>query len=146
MNNLNESTVMSGVICNNCKTTIPDHTIGQHMDKEFMSNLHTCKKLFEVPNYRNINAYYVAPTNTRDSRICIEEKKRVSSSKVARKYFSFDYQFGDVQKQAFRILQKAGFKIMARSADNDKYIFLVDNWGDNYIKISDLKNRKALPK
>jgi hypothetical protein len=38
MNNLNESTIMSGVICNNCKTTIPEHTIGQHMDKEFMSN------------------------------------------------------------------------------------------------------------
>lgn len=135
---LNESTIMSGVICNNCKTTIPAHTIGQHMNKDFMSSLHTCKKLFDVPNYRNINAYYVAPTNTRDSRICIEETRRVSSSKASRKYFSFDYEFGDVQKQAFHILQKAGFKIMARSADNDKYIFLVDNWGDDYIQISGL--------
>ena len=78
------------------------------------------------------------PTNYRDSRICIEEKGRVSSSKAARKYFSFDYEIGAVQKQAFSILQKAGFKIMARSADNDKYIFLVDNWGDDYIQISDI--------
>ena len=99
MNNLSESTIMSGVICNNCKTTIPDHTIGQHMDKEFMSSLHTCKKIIDVPNYRNINAYYVEPTNYRDSRICIEEKGRVSSSKAARKYFSFDYEFGDVQNK-----------------------------------------------
>jgi hypothetical protein len=76
-----------------------------------MSNLHTCKKIIDVPNCRNINAYYVGPTTHRHARICIEEKARDSSSKVARKYFSFDYQFGDLQKQAFRILQKAGFKI-----------------------------------
>ena len=138
MNNLNESTVMSGVICNNCKTTIPDHTIGQHMDKEFMSNLHTCKKLFEVPNYRNINAYYVSPTNTRGARVCIEEKNTYSGNKTTRKYFSYCYNTGDVQKQAFNILQAGGFNVMARSGDVNKYIFLVDNWGEDYIKISDL--------
>lgn len=138
MNDLNELTIISGVICNNCKTTIPDHTIGQHMDKEFMSDLHTCKKIIDVPNYRNINAYYVSPTNTRGARVCIEEKNTYSGNKTTRKYFSYCYKTGDVQKQGFNILQAGGFNVMARSGDVNKYIFLVDNWGEDYIKISDL--------
>ena len=138
MNDLNELTIISGVICNNCKTTIPDHTIGQHMDKEFMSDLHTCKKIIDVPNYRNINAYYVSPTNTRGGRICIEEKNTYSGNKTTRKYFSYCYKTGDVQRQGFNILQAGGFNVMARSGDVNKYIFLVDNWGEDYIKISDL--------
>ena len=96
------------------------------------------KEIYEVPNYRNINAYYVPATNTRGDRVCLEEKMRYNDHKTARKYFSYDYKFGDVQKQAFHILQNAGFKVMARSATLDKYIFLCDNWGDDYIKISDL--------
>lgn len=96
------------------------------------------KEIYEVPNYRNINAYYVPATNTRGARICLEEKMRYNDHKTARKYFSYDYKFGDVQKQAFHILQTAGFNIMARSATLDKYIFLCDNWGDEYHQISDL--------
>jgi hypothetical protein len=100
-----------------------------------MSNL---KEIYDLPNYRTIHVRFIAPTNYRCSRLCIEEKKRYNEHKPDRKYFDIDERLGSVQKQAFKILQNAGFKIMARSENVKTYTFMVDNWGDDYIKISDL--------
>ena len=96
------------------------------------------KKLFDVPNYRNINAYFLPPTNYRAARICIEETHTYNDYKTTREYFPYCYGTGGTDKQAFNILQAAGFNVMARSYNVNKYIFLVDNWGEDYIKISDL--------
>ena len=100
-----------------------------------MSNL---KEIYEVPNYRTIHVRFIAPTNHRCARLCIEEPSTYNNHKPERKYFDIDAMVGGVQKQAFKILQNAGFKIMARSENVKTYTFMVDNWGDDYIKISNL--------
>lgn len=37
-----ETTIVSGVVCNKCKSTLPDHTMAQHLDVDFMKKLHCC--------------------------------------------------------------------------------------------------------
>ena len=37
---ITDDTVLSGVICNKCKKTLPDHTVADHMDKEHP--VHVC--------------------------------------------------------------------------------------------------------
>ena len=39
---LNDYTVMHGVICNACKGVLEPHTIGNHLDKDFMKDFHVC--------------------------------------------------------------------------------------------------------
>ena len=38
------ATMITGVMCNKCKATLPDHTMEQHLDINFMKNFHTCEK------------------------------------------------------------------------------------------------------
>ena len=35
-------TIISNVICRKCGETLPDHTVLDHLDEEFMEDLHTC--------------------------------------------------------------------------------------------------------
>ena len=97
------------------------------------------KKLSELRNFRKINARYIGPTDTRVSRICLEEKKRYNDQSTKRKYFSYCYKTGDVQKQAFDILTNNGFNIEGTTSDIDSYGFLCDNWGEDFKKIESLK-------
>ncbi len=35
-------TIISNVICRKCGETLPDHSVLEHFDEQFMTNLHTC--------------------------------------------------------------------------------------------------------
>ena len=134
-------TILSGITCKKCGCTILDHSVENHFDENFMNEFHTCqdtRQSHEIPNYRQINVYYVSPTNHRGARICIEEKKRHNDAPTERKYFPYNYKIGDVINQGIKILQDNGFNIICRTEDAEKYTILVDNWNDDYIRIKNL--------
>ena len=35
-------TIISNVVCRKCGKTLPDHTVLEHFNEDFMTNLHTC--------------------------------------------------------------------------------------------------------
>lgn len=96
-------------------------------------------KSYELQNLRQIKVSFLSPTNYRGSRIKIYEPKRYNDDKKQSKIFSYSYEIGDVQEQAFKILINNGFKIISRASDFNNYIFLCDNWGENFIEINNLK-------
>lgn len=93
----------------------------------------------EAPNYRQIKVKYLAPTNHNGSRIKIYEPKRYNNDKTQGKIFSYCYKTGDVQEQAFNILKNNGFNIVCKASEFENYIFLCDNWADDFKQIKDLK-------
>lgn len=88
-------------------------------------------------NYRSIFVKFLGPTNHRGDRIVLKDKDRNESIT-----FSFDYSIGNVQQQAFRILKKGNFNIIGKSYIQGYYLFLCDNWGENFVRLKDLKNIK----
>lgn len=96
------------------------------------------KKSFEIPNYRLIKVGFVSPTKTRGARIVIFEPARYNDDKTQRKYFSFDYSIGDTMEQAYQILTRNGFNIVARASEVENYIFLCDNWAEDFKNINEL--------
>ena len=42
---ITDDTVLSGVICNKCKETLPDHTVADHMDEEHP--VHVCPHSYQ---------------------------------------------------------------------------------------------------
>ena len=97
------------------------------------------KQAFEVENLRQIKVKYLAPTNYSGSRIKIYEPKRYYDDKTTSKVYSYDYEIGDVMEQAYQILVNNGFNVVCRASELENYIFLCDNWADEFIKIKDLK-------
>tara|TARA_B100000497_G_scaffold108224_1_gene126273 strand:- start:646 stop:945 length:300 start_codon:yes stop_codon:yes gene_type:complete len=95
------------------------------------------KEVHEIPNYRKIDVYYLAPTNHRGARICISEKY-LTGHNTQRKYYSYCYRTGDTMQQGYQILIDAGFNVICRGSDNGKYFFLCDNWGDDFIEVKNL--------
>lgn len=98
------------------------------------------KKVHEIQNFRMIKVSFVAPTNSRGARIKLTETKRYNEQKTETKIFSYCYQTGDTEQQAFDILTKNGFDIVARCSDVDNYIILCNNWGEDFKKINELKD------
>jgi len=97
------------------------------------------KKAFEIKNLRQIKVKYLPPTNYSGSRIKIYEPKRYNEDKVESKIYSYCYETADVMEQAYNILINNGFNVICRASEQDNYIFLCDNWSNEFIKISELK-------
>lgn len=90
------------------------------------------KQGYEVTNLRQIKVKYISPTNSRGSRVKIYEPKRYDSDKVKSVTLSYDYSIGDIMEQAYRYLVDKGFNVIARASEYDNYIFLCDNWSEEY--------------
>ena len=88
---------------------------------------------------RMIEACALPPTNTRGCRVKIFEKARGNDDRQKTKIVGFDYENDSVQEQAQALLEKAGFNIVCVSSWRDSYVFLVDNWGSDYVEIKDIK-------
>jgi predicted molibdopterin-dependent oxidoreductase YjgC len=97
------------------------------------------KKAYQLQNLRQIKVSFLGPTNNRGARIKIYESKRYNDDNTKSKIFSYSYSIGDVMEQAFQILVNNGFNVVCRASDFDNYIFLCDNWGENFIEINNLK-------
>jgi len=104
-----------------------------------MKTSKTVKQAFEITNLRQIKVTYIGSTNSRGSKICISEPARGTNEQTQRKYFSFSYEYGDITEQAFQILRSNGWNIICRCSDSKGYIFLCDNWSDEYLEIKNLK-------
>ncbi len=89
--------------------------------------------------YRMIEATALPRTNTLPCRVKIFERPRFSNDRQKSKVFSFEQEHDNVLDQAEAVLIRSGFNIKARAEHRDAYVFLVDNWGENFIKIKSLK-------
>ena len=92
-------------------------------------------KYIEITNTRSIFIKFLGPTNTKGSRIKLIDKYRNNESKT----FSYSYEYANVLEQAVNILESNGAKIICRSSTPDHYIINIENWGDEFINIKDLK-------
>ena len=97
------------------------------------------KTINEMQNLRMIKVTFLAPTNTRGARVKIYETNRYYDDKTESKTFSYDYQIGDIQQQAFEILTKNGFNVICRASEFNNYVLLCQNWGEDFKQIKDLK-------
>lgn len=93
------------------------------------------QKLESVSNYRQIKIKYISPTNTRGSRVCIYEPKRYNNDKTEKVFLSYDYSIGCIQQQALNYLVSKGFNIVAKASELENYIFLADNWADEFREL-----------
>ena len=93
-------------------------------------------KYFEIKNHRTIKVKYLGPTNYRGSRIKIYDTQ---NKKTISKTFSYDYEIGNVEEQAFKILIENGWNVVGRGGDFENWIFFCDNWGEDYKHINELK-------
>ena len=89
----------------------------------------------ETTNTRSIFVKFLAPTNSKCSRIKLIDKYRDNESKT----FSYCYKTNNVLQQAINILKSNGANIVCRSSITDYYIINIENWGDEFLNIKDLK-------
>ena len=92
-------------------------------------------KYIEITNTRSIFVKYLAPTNHKGGRIKLIDKYRNNESKT----FPYSYEFANTLEQAVNILENNGAKIICRSSTPDYYIINIENWGDDFLNIKDLK-------
>tara|TARA_R100001369_G_scaffold23361_5_gene42995 strand:+ start:26 stop:346 length:321 start_codon:yes stop_codon:yes gene_type:complete len=104
-----------------------------------MKTSKTTKHAFELSNLRQIKVSYIGATNTRGSRVCISEPNRSNQEPTQKKYFSYSYKYGDIMEQAYNLLKFNGWNIICRASDSKGYIFLCDNWSDEFLEIKNLK-------
>lgn len=93
---------------------------------------------YQVQNLRQIKVKYISPTNNRGARVKIYEPKRYNNDSTQSKTFSYSYKYVDTQKQAYKILISNGWNVICSASEVNEYIFLCDNWGDDFKLISEL--------
>jgi hypothetical protein len=97
------------------------------------------KTINEIKNLRMIKVSFLTPTNSRGARIKIYETNRYNDEKTQSKVFGYDYRIGDVQQQAFEILQANDFNVICRASEYGVSVLLCDNWGEDFKQINELK-------
>ncbi len=93
---------------------------------------------YQVQNLRQIKVKYISPTNNRGARVKIYEPKRYNNDSTQSKTFSYSYKYGDIQKQAYKILISSGWNVICSASEAKEYIFLCDNWAEDFKLISEL--------
>tara|TARA_R100000963_G_C4557070_1_gene47500 strand:+ start:190 stop:495 length:306 start_codon:yes stop_codon:yes gene_type:complete len=92
-------------------------------------------KLNDIKNYRQIKIKYLGPTTHNGSKLCIYEPKRYNKDITKRVYLPYDHSIGCIQEQAYKYLIDKGFNIVSKASEFENYIFLADNWADDFIEI-----------
>ncbi len=88
------------------------------------------EKYYNIKNTRAIKVKFVGATNTKGSRIKLTDD--YLSERKQSVFVSYDYSIGNVAEQGLKYLIDKGFNIIARASNENEYIFLVDNWVDDY--------------
>ena len=87
-----------------------------------------------MQNLQTIEIKYLSPTNTKGARVkLIDTRFKVSE------ILSYDYEIGDIVKQAIQHLKNKGFNVIFKSYDElnkKQYIFLDNFEGINQTLIS----------
>ena len=92
---------------------------------------------YKIKNTRAIEVNFLSPTNYRGARIKLTDNY---IDKKESKIFSYCYKTGNVLQQAINILKFNGANIVCRASHKDKYIVNIDNWGNEFLNINNLKN------
>lgn len=92
-------------------------------------------KVQDIKNLRVFKVKYIAPTNTRGSRVEIKESKRFFDDKDVKVTLSFDYGTGCILKQSIQYLTERGFDIICTGSEVGTYYIMVDSWGENFKEL-----------
>ena len=95
-------------------------------------------KAYQLQSFRQIKVKFISPTNHRGARIKIYEPKRYNDDSTQSKTFSYSYKYGDIHEQAYNILMSNGWNVLSTASEANEYIFLCDNWGEDFKSISEL--------
>ena len=95
-------------------------------------------KEYKVQNLRQIKVKYISPTNNKAAKVKIYEPKRYKDDSTQSKTFSYSHKYGDIKEQAFEILKSNGWNVICSASEVNGYIFLCDNWGEDFKEISEL--------
>ena len=87
-----------------------------------------------MSHYRGIKIKYLGATDYRGSRIKLTDE-RFSQSKT----INYSYNSGHTIDQAIDYLNNNGFKVVGYSEMKNDYVIFCDNWGDDCIKLKDIK-------
>ena len=91
------------------------------------------KRALKIPNLRQIKVKAIPPTSHRGMRVCIYEPKRFYSQSVDRVYLPPNDV--NIMYQAIEYLEAKGFNIINRASEHGEYIFLCDNWAEEYVNL-----------
>jgi len=91
------------------------------------------KKFYSIENTRAIKVKYIPCTNTRGARVKLTDD--YLSERKQSVYLSYDYEVSDVAKQALEFLIDKGFNVVARASNVNEYLFMVNNWNDDYLTL-----------
>ena len=97
------------------------------------------KQAHDIPNYRVIRAKCLPATNDRGYRVKIWEVPPFNDMREISKTLPFCYTTDSVQQQALDALIRNGFNVVGRSSDKTCYMFIVNNWSDEFVGVSDIK-------
>ena len=95
-------------------------------------------KSYQLQNLRQIKVKFISPTNLRGARVKIYEPKRYKDDSTQSKAFSYSYDYGDIHEQAYKILISNGWNVICSASEVNEYIFLCDNWGEDFKSINEL--------
>jgi hypothetical protein len=96
----------------------------------------------KVKNHRAIFVKFLGRTEKSPERIKFNDYYRKGENKIVK----YSYHFDSIQEQAYNQLKKSGFKIKSRGYTNKNFIFLCENWGEDYISIKEIINTNKLEK
>ena len=94
----------------------------------------------ESEHLRAIFVKYLGPTKTKNKRLKFDDKRWPESQTVE---YSEDL-FEQFQEQAYKQLLLSGFNIVSRASTKKNFIFLVDNWDENYKSVKEIIKTKKL--
>lgn len=84
-------------------------------------------------HFRTLKAKFLSPTNHRGARV-----------KITDEYFGdamtldYNYKYGSLIKQVEAFLKDNKFNLIGYSECKKDYVFIIDNWGDDAIRLCDL--------
>ncbi len=81
-------------------------------------------------HYRGIKVNYLAATD----RVKLTDDRFEQS-----KFIDFEYEYSNTLDQALDYLSKNGFNIVGYAEMKNDYVIFCDNWGDDCIKLKDIK-------
>jgi len=90
-----------------------------------------------ITNTRALTVKFLEPTNNLGSRIKITDN--YNADKKESVVFGYCYRTDNVLEQATDLLLSKGFDIVARSSMPDYYVLCIENWGENFKSIKELK-------
>lgn len=91
------------------------------------------EQYYSVTNTRAIKVKFMPPTTHKGARVKITDDYLAERKQSI--VLSYDYEIADVAKQAFKFLTDKGFDVVCRASDENQYLFMVNNWSENYLTL-----------